>query len=395
MIAIEKVKTEYGVEMAFTIMACRLFFKTSSAEELRSYLHENQLDWNAFYRIIVAHNIRPIIYKVITEHNIQIESQTHSKLKRDILLLITISQQKVKQTIDTYTHLNQKGIATCFYKGVILSKILFGDYTSREVSDIDILININDFTQTKGALEEQGFTPRYNYKNQSFFKHLVKIESEYKCAANNQNSQNKIELHWSASPLLYHTSIDTDTLINNKSKITILDKEVDTLDIHNHILVVLTHHGMTDVWRLLKHLADWAMIVTNNDLNINWNILNKKINDSNLSVAASTGSEICYQLFGVTSASFIKKASKPSKLIKNLLTFQKARQSGFPVIKTIMLQSQLKENNKQRLKLIKGIILAIMRPTVQDIQYISLPSPLHFLYYLLRPFRLLFPAKSN
>lgn len=392
MISKEDIERQYGAEMTFVIIACRVYFKTNSPAEFQSYIKEHDLDWTSVYNIIAAHHIRPVVHSVITKYDIRVNDKFLSRLKHDMMLVVTRNQLKVKQTTELYTCLQQKGVSAFFYKGVMLSEVLFGDYTSREVDDIDILIKRDDFFKTRDTLTGVGYLSRHNSDSNTFYNHMLKVDCEYKCAIKTGNYINKVEIHWSPTHKMFDVPVDNNMLFRHGVNTSVSGKEINILDIHDHILVMLIHHGVNDVWRLLKHLLDWAMVLYRNDLDIDRDVLNEKITKARLVATTAAGTDMCYQLFGIGNNMQEFPHMNVDKLIKNVLTFQLLNKNRVATIKNFGLQLLLKDNIRDKSRLILNYIVTFVQPSIRDIQAFHLPDRLHFVYYIFKPFRLVISA---
>lgn len=391
MIPAEQLKAAYGAEMTCVVMMCRMYLGNTSAESVQEFITRNTLNWTTIYNICAGHQVRPIIYEVITKNKIDVEEKFLARLKKVMMITIPRNQQKVKETIDLCTLLEQNNITAYPYKGVLLSKTLYGDYTSREISDIDLLIRKEDFFKTKELLSSIGYAPRYSNDTRRFYEHMLETDCEYKCAKAVGKTQNKVELHWSPTHDMLDVPLDNDTFFKNGTVTNIQNNEINALELHDHILTILVHHGVNDVWRSLRHLIDWAKVLEHET--INHDLLNEKIQRVRLNETALMGTSMCHLLFG-TNSNFSTNTDKANSILKHTLTFPLINKKKTSLT-NFRLQLQLKDNAKDRVRLMRKYLTTSLKPGARDIQMIALPNGLYFLYYLLKPFRLLSAAISN
>ncbi len=391
MIPINQIERQYGSSMAFVIATCRLYFNSCSVHELQGFIEERDIDWDTVYEIVVAHQIKPVVYTTLSKNKIELGASLMGKLKQDMLLIVSRNQQKVKQTVDLCNAFKDDDIVVYPYKGVFLSKLLYGDYVGREVNDIDLLIHKRDFLKAKEVLDERGFLSRYDCHREDFYEHMLKVDCEYKCAEQKEGYRNKVELHWSPTHSMFDVPVTNSGLFKRGKLAAVLGKEVDVLDDHDHVLLTLIHHGVNDVWRSLRHIIDWGRVLQNDNMAIEWSILNEKIRNARLQTTAGVGASICYELFGVNNNELIAKKGNINHTLTNLLSFPMLNKNKVS-ISNFNQQLQLRDSIVDRFRLILKYLIVFVQPSIRDIQTFNLPKKAYFLYYLLKPFRFVYSA---
>lgn len=387
MIAIDVIKERYGTEMAFVVLTCRLYFDTCTKEELIVFCRDNKLNMLVAYKIIAAHQIRPIIYHALMDNDIHINDELMQKLKRDIMLIATGNQQKVKQTIEICNAFTKAGIIAYPYKGWLMSRMLYDNLVSREVSDIDLLIYPKDFFKAKELLENMCYMPRYDTDRKHFYQQMLKTDSEYKCAKQNHNQLHKVELHWVPTHTMLDVPLDNDFFFRNGTVENISGNAVNVLEQDDHLLLMLIHHGVNDIWRSLRHVADWGRVLSKKDANLDWPKINEQIKDSHLVNTVAAGTSLSYTILGVKNENTYSDFKRKDQLASALLTFpmQSKGKTSFYNFSTQLL---LKDSFRYKVRLVRNYLLTAVRPSKSDVRFFYLPRPFYFLYFIIKPFRL-------
>ncbi|MCD6064924.1 MAG: hypothetical protein K0R82_2835 [Flavipsychrobacter sp.] len=385
MISIDHIAKTYSPEIALLVLVCRVEQKTNANESLTTYIAKNPIDWKLFANIVAAHQLRPVVYKVLSELAADVDAGFMSKLRIESLRIASGNLVKLDVLTKLHTALNEYGVVNIPYKGVLLSHLIYHDFVSRETADIDFLINPNDFSLANQVLLDNGYNPQYFFRP-DLEKRFVEVESEMLFLKDTHNIPLKVEIHWDVTHRMMNVPIDFRQLFDNSEINQVLDKQVRMLAAEDLLVVLLIHHGVNDVWRSLRHVVDLAALL-NNDASLLNPEVEERLRQTGLLKTSAIGTQLCYDLFGVGATSPISQTNSYRSVLHNLLTFPALKKQKLSV-ENIRQQFLLRDNFKDQLLLAFSYARAAFTPNLRDVETLALPRRLYFLYYLLKPFLL-------
>lgn len=115
-----------------------------------SYINESldkyDIDWGYLYKILESHRVTSLIYLNLSNHFSESISESYLlKLKQHYIENTKKGLFLTSILFELLNHLNKIGIKTVYFKGPVLSYILYDDISIRQSSDLDILIDKKDF----------------------------------------------------------------------------------------------------------------------------------------------------------------------------------------------------------------------------------------------------------
>ena len=375
--------------MALFILICRVYFKNAGKDDLAAFINENDLDWKLVYKLIRAHQLRPFMYKIVSANSELFEPAFTQRLQNSTWKISIENLDRVKELISLTKDLEYVGITAIPYKGVMLSKRFYNDFITRETCDIDFLIKREDFNRVRAFFIDRGYQSDYYY-NPDYEDVLLDTSVEYVFYKTVGQILIKVELHWDVIHKMQDVRFNSRELFIATERHTILKNNLQVLNLSNELLVLLIHHGVNDIWRSLRHVVDLAMFVEIYEHDINWAGLMQKMNSSKIEKASLIGFSISNKIFGVDIPKGIGQVEDVvvDKVLGNLLTFpmitrQKLDWANFKQ------QLQLRDSLNDKLVLMNKYMANAIHPNIRDVASRPLPRRLYFLYYLLKPFRML------
>jgi len=406
MILIEEIKLKYGNAMALVILIIRYILGSIPEKDLYLFIKINSIDWEDLIIICRRQSIRIQVfdtllkYKIPTEISFKIKNEVHELKIRNLTLFIEADR--------VFNFLKKNQLDYVPYKGFPFAHLFYRDVFTRELSDIDIIVNpsqlskIVDIFKTDGyiLIQEQAFTKLdrkeflKEYRDLSFKKNIG-LKNEF-----------HVEIHWKIVVDYFSVSgLNTDFNSKEFSIIQINGTEIKVLNEIENIRTIILHHILHDSINSLKNILDVAksfkFINENSESNLDLSSL-VKLNDTlNLGIIMSsvgliTGVEC--EILDIKSANKVS-----SNIISGILENRKNPKS--------LLTSR---NRLQRIKyhflhinsrviFFKGIISKFififkyifhcLKPGLYEFEDIRLPKYLIGIYWIIRPFRFIIKPK--
>lgn len=384
MISIRNIVEKYTAEMALFVLLCRVAFRRTNAAEVVGFLSDYKIDWDVFSRIIATHQLRPIIYRVLSTVSEHIDPQFLSHLKQDTLKIASGNLVRLDEMLKIHSALVEAGIANIPYKGVLLSQFLYGDFVTRETGDIDIMIRAKDISRAYNVMSACGYKPAHSI-DLAFVDRFIKTESELMFVKHLASRLVKVEIHWEVTHDMMDVRVSVEQLFINAKGQVLLGKPVQTLDVKDLLVILMTHHGVNDVWRTFRHVADIAAFLEKDETVLSAPQMSNRFVDVGLSKTSAIGVQLCYDLFGVGAASPIQSTREYRAILHELLNFSPLDRNKLSA-GNIRRQFRLRDSFADKLRLALGYVKVAFTPNVRDVETVRLPRSLHFLYYFLKPF---------
>ena len=294
--------------------------------------------------------------------------------------------------------LKQNNIKIVPYKGPLLALIAYGETTLRSFDDLDILVTDEDYFKVRTILQQHGYvTPPYialSDKDEDRFSYYF---GEYPMV----REKNGVCLDIHRRPLgngdltLFG---DLPQLWNRLITITIAGKEIQTFS-HSDLLIYLCLNGFKDGWEILRSVCDVAGILQRQAGHLEWDYILSETRHLKIDRILGFGLLLAHQLLESPLPDDVLAHIETDRsttwltdrICRKFMHEFETLQSRNPIEALILKWVGLKYVSARR-KYILGSIERVIKFSLainyRDTDMIRLPKPLHFLYYLIRPFRI-------
>jgi hypothetical protein len=361
----------------------------------------NGIDWGEFLRLSREHGVSPLVFHSLSQCSLGPESaETLHALQADFQHNALNASRLSMELAAALRLLDERGIEAVAFKGAALATSTYGEVWLRQFSDNDVLVRTQDAVAAYAVLAERGYrgSPELDAAQQRL---LVRGSPfAYAFSLSRGGGPVAIDLHWRLSeaghpayPARLHEPwerlIETDTL---GGKTRIFGPE-DTL-------LLVSAHAAKHCWARLRWICDIAQAVRSAP-ELDW--------DDALGAAAETGPigrRTLLTSLGVADALFdlplpadVRRAMQTDAatagIVSEILGGLRSPEKEWP-----MWWPRSFEGDAYFLRIAaspwsgaayfcKFCAWRVAAPDAKDRAWIPLPRGLSFLYYALRPLRLL------
>jgi hypothetical protein len=344
-------------------------------EHIKSYLTEEDMDWNQFVQLARHHRVYPTVYSKLSKFgNDLIPAEVVRALYMDYnkntfqMMHITAEMDKICKQFD------EQNIRSLMLKGPVLAQALYGDISLRTSKDLDILIPVDDVDRAEQILLASGYTitderPRI-LDDWKVKKHHI---SYY-----NPQTKVQIEVHWRLNP---ETGKEPsfDELWERRSTSSLTSYPV-YFPGNEDLFLYLVSHGARHAWFRLRWLIDIDRMVRNR---LDWGKLIPLLKEYYCSDLAGQALILASELIETPLSPEMKTLTADKRPYR-------LAQSSIDFIKEIMRLSPTKHYKRYLLSIKSNhqkwnYMIGLMYPSSWDAQTLPLPKQLHFLYVPLRP----------
>jgi hypothetical protein len=345
------------------------------------------LDWDVFVQLCLKHrlvshilnhaeflaeNIPVPVYEKLIEHRLE-----HSKLSLNYTVHAIRIHQKFKE--NNLQHL--------FFKGPLLSLELYKDIGYRNFGDIDILVKREDAEQAREIIEDLDFkciypkiklTKKQQKANYTISHHYHFVHPKQRI---------DVELHWNiTNPVSYYGKASSE-IISNKNELDVSTYKLPYISVTDNLVYQAAHGSVHQFYRLFW-LKDFSVLIDKTKLEIierAWQLSKKLKLERSFQLACV----LSHLIYGskLPAINFSDNVGKnllwiPIKSIEKTELKQKGIVGKF---KYVLYRLRLKPSFKYYFDVIYRL-----RTHLSDWELIRIPDKLFFLYFLLRPFLLLY-----
>src|SRR6185503_20130093 len=231
----------------------------------------------------------------------------------------------------------------------------------------------------------QGYAPT---KSLSLEQQQLLLRTQHNMQFARDNRRLIVELHWEVAPHLFASSLSAEQLWQDLETIDINGTQVKTLAADN-LLFSLCVHGSRHLWERLSWICDVAELIQRRTFN--WTGL--------LARAATADTERMF-LLGLFLAEKLLDARLPPEVKQRCAADERLQALADNVVGhlfngTTHVPASARGVFRSRMRYRKTLsararyVVYALRPTDSDLRVRSFPSALNFVYYLIRPFRLI------
>ncbi len=345
----------------------------------------DNINWKEFLRLVRKHRLSSHVLRhseYLAEH---LPISVYEKLMKTRIEKSRESLSYAIHAIRIFEKFQEQNISHCFFKGPLLSLELYQDIGYRNFGDIDILVQQKDVEQAKKIIEDLDFDCIYPHIEftEKQKKINYKLSHHYHFKHPQQNID--IELHWKLSNPKSYFGKETDDILSQQRNLPVSKFELPYISNVDN-LVYQAAHGSIHQWYRLFWLKDFSVLLqksSDNDIKKAFELA-KKLKLQKCFAQACFLASIVYE------ASFPGLDLQPNKYLLStplhaIATTDLGRKGVFGKIKFVFYRLRLKSDLRYYFELIYRL-----RTHLSDWEILKLPNRMFFLYYILRPFLLIY-----
>lgn len=381
-------KAQDRPENEVLLLCARTDLAPEQLTRLRSLVNGN-LDWDYLHQLARRHSLIPLVFSQLDRSVKQFVSpQVMQRFRKDYQENAARNLIFADALTSLVKALAQVGVEAIVFKGPALAVSAYGDLALRRFVDLDLMVRRADVGPAIELLAERGYTPA---KPLNADQQALLLRTQH----NVQFTRGRliVELHWQVSSELFASSVTAEDLWQNLKTIEINDTPVKTLSTED-LLFSLCVHGSRHLWQRLAWICDIDRIMRTS---IDWSLLMDRAKRTNAQRMFLLGPALTAKLLGTPLPDSISKAIGHDPRIASLVAEVEDRLFDGPVQKAASLSAifrynlRIRSNWRSRIRYCRFLL----DPTDSDLERLRLSPSFHFIYYLLRPIRLLQPGRSR
>jgi len=372
------------------LLCCARTQASESVVRRLQLLAAGEIDWDYLFQLARRHSVVPLVYTQLRQHASDLVPPKHlTRFKENYQENVARNLVLTSELVRLITSLSVAGVDAVPFKGPVLALFAYHDLALRRFVDLDIIVRMHDVVRSRDVLLELGYSVS---KSLSFAQEAMLLRTQHSVQFQLKDRRILVELHTEVASHLFASSVSADDLWRELITVKLNNLEVKSLSAED-LLFSLCVHGSRHLWERLSWICDAAELISRH--NIDWSSL--------MSRAARTDCERMFYL-GPFLAESLLEAALPDdvghklandSLLKSLAKEIRDRLFNGPehVPATSRQIFRYNVDLRKSWRARARYFVHALQPTDGDVGAFSLPRPLNFAYYLIRPLRLLVSNK--
>ena len=332
-------------------------------------------DWSVLLRLARDHGVISLLDGRVPADQVQdLRWERHRNTARNLAL--------ASELLNLLRAFESEGIPALPFKGVVLAAGLYGDLSHRRAGDLDILIYRQHLMRATAVLKERGYKLRTPVNDDG-----TPVDSEAVECQFTQESLDGItvELRWRlTSPHFFRRDFGMDALWPQRRRSILLGSEVPDLR-PEQTLVVLCVHGTKHGWMRLFWICDVVRLLLIHP-ELDWDSAEREARRFGLWRTLGLGVLLAHRIGGAPVAAETLQRFVADRSVRRLEKYIRTHLFGEVAAISGLRFSQALESGDRLRCLVR---LGLRRPNERDRAVIRLPRTLDFLYYAVRPLRVI------
>lgn len=338
------------------------------------------LNWDYLFATAQAHGLLPLLHK----HLLSAPAHFLARLRRESVANSQTTLHLVGKQLRLLKLFTEHKIPIAFFKGPLLSQMAYGEISLRQAGDIDVLVNRRHFRPARLLLESLGYQMYPSLSQAQLASHL-----NFHCEIQFMRDEwfTVVDLHWDLAPRSFVFKLNAEEVMSRLQSVSLAGTEVRTFG-DEDLVLYLSMHGAKHLWRRLEWITCLAESIRATPA-IDWNLLINRANNARASRILALGMRLVERFSDVKIPAHVFATIDAEQAMLRMADDIRKQifQTFGPADSTETNLYNLRVMDRKRDAIISGL-RAIFVPTLTDWQALSLPAPLHSLYYAYRPLRL-------
>ncbi len=374
-------------ELQVLLCCARARLEPADAERLTDLLRR-ELDWESLLDrasslrvlpLLASHLLRPRLSTVPQSVQDRLREFAQANTRRNLFL--TGELLKLLKLFDAHS------ISAIPYKGPTLAGLAYRSLALRQFQDLDLLLHRAEIAPARALLLAHGYQPAYSLPP---LKERAYLESLGQLPFWNEKNDCLVELHTDIAPPAFAFPLDPEELWQRLTEFSLNGNNLLTVAAED-LLLILCVHGTKHNWTSLAWICDVAELLRVGG-QLDWAALTERACRLRSERMLLLGLLLAHDLLQAPVPEHLVRRARANRPVVGLAArvfhrFLLPKCEGpLPALQSAAFLLQARERLYDGL----GYSLSLaLSPTLADWQLFSVPRTLRFLYYLVRPFRLM------
>jgi hypothetical protein len=371
----------------FSLLLCLARTRLDSDDKARAgELLRGPLDWDRLLALSWRHWLMPLVNNHLLNSFADYIPASHlEKVREDFQHNAARNLVLTTELCSVLEDFERHGIAALPYKGPAMALQVYRDLKLRSFVDLDVLVRRIDATRAGTLLAARGYRP---HPQLSPAQEAMLSHSECDRVYLREARNFMLELHWAIVPPFFSVALKTEDVLADCARAEMCGRQVD-VPAPEMLLLLLCVNGTKDLWAGLEPVCAVSELVRNNK-GLDWERVIALGRRAGALRMLNVGLLLARQLFDVRLPERVLESIDNDRAVEKLAREARARlaevEARVPgLAEKTRFRIMARERGRDKMRY---CALRLLTPTYKDC-VTELPTSLSFLYYGLRPLRLL------
>lgn len=201
-------------ELGLLLLCARMRINPDVAQRI-SLILRRTLDWNGLVLLARRHGLSPLLYRTLSGLRLnKVPTEILEKLRSSSEVIRFRALVMARELLRALQALEAAGVTATPYKGPALAACLYGDFTLRQLADLDLLVKSRDALKARRVLLEHGFISKRQIPDRALAAY-VRFHGEFSFTG--LKGQVLIILNWRITPWYWRLPEIPDTTLGRLS----------------------------------------------------------------------------------------------------------------------------------------------------------------------------------
>ena len=375
-------------DVALLLCASRTRLDDQGVAKLRE-LAAVDLDWDQFFNTSRVQAVEQLVQTQLSENAADIvPAPVLRKLRNLSQANFARNQVFTAELCRLIKLLEASAITAIPFKGPALALFAYDNLNLRRYVDLDIMVQKQDVLAAREILLADGYE---SAKSLNLSQQQVLLQTQHNLQFHRDQGRMIVELHWEVASHLFASSVQAEDLWSNLIDVDVNGTLMKSLSAGD-LLFSLCIHGSRHLWQRLGWICDISELISRHE--IDWEVLLKRSSNNGSERMFLLGPLLAQKLLDANLPVVVRERCEQDRALKALADKICARlfdcngnRLQVSTFDTFRYNIAVRKSFKARAQ----YMFYMLRPTDGDLKH-DLPSSMRFIYYVERPWRLLFKS---
>lgn len=362
-------------------------------DRIRQLTAHNDLEWDRLLRLVKRHRLVGLVYRNLSRALDTDFASVPAEVLEELRTVYNLSAGRnlylAGALMRLLKYFERNGIPVIPFKGPTLAQSLYGNLSMREFGDLDILVRRDDLERVKRALAELHYVPQDELNAEQEAEHY---REKYNRVYRSDDGRLVLEVHWSLA-YEYFASIDDPHLFWDHAETHhVLNHDI-LMPPAEDLLLYLLGHGYRHMWERLSWIVDVAALLQAHP-SIDWGYVVTTAARLRINRVMLLGLFLAHDLLALPlPPELLRQIERSQAVLRSAEQIYEVlfepEEPDAPNVEAFVFHLKLREHWLDKLAYVRMIAAEKLPPNEHDHALLALPPYLAFVYYLVRPVRLL------
>ena len=386
-------------EIELLLRCARTDLDAEARERIRGSLGHD-IDWGRLLRTAFYHRVTPLLYGSLSATCPEaVPEEAMGTLQGFYLFNGLRNSRRAQELLDLLEVFAAHGIDAIPFKGLVLAEAVYGSLHLRQFVDTDILVRRSDVGRAGQLLLERGYErsvqeARMSEAQQEVYAQLTHQNAFWRRDETVEKVIYVVELQWGFASRYFSSPLDPRHVWARPGRGSLAGTPVPAFG-REELVMFLCLHGARHLWRQLQWVCDVAEFVRSCE-DFDWPRLFERAQRLGMERMLLLGLLLAHNLLGapLPGPSQARLRAHPvvhvlAQEVQGRMFAEGEAAPSMLLIRRFHLAARERARDKVR------YAFFALTPTPKDWTFLALPKALSFVYYLLRPVRILRDVLTN